>query len=285
MKDLGLRLSTKKSVLSPVQKTTYLGVVWDLTTMQAHLSPASIESIVKRVRESQSLTVKLFQKLLGLMASASNVITFGTRDPWFRTTGFSPRGNPFHMIKVMRRCLRGLRHVEETMFPVTRPCVGGSMSSRNANDGCLPHRLGSGHVGLLCPRSVGRSPSHVAHKLAGDAGSFSSVETLSPRPERPSCASTHRQYVGGFLHQQPESEFWNWIKGLIFKCLLAGGSALAPPLQAGAPDPPVGLLSSSTLNVYMATIAAHHSPVCDQYLGRNQLVTRLHQGIRRLRWF
>ncbi len=33
MKDLGLRLKTKKSVLPPVQRTTYLGVVWDSTTM------------------------------------------------------------------------------------------------------------------------------------------------------------------------------------------------------------------------------------------------------------
>ncbi len=40
-----------------------------------------------------------------------------------------------------------------------------------------------------------------------DAGSFSSVETLSPRAEMPSCASTHRQYVDGVLHQHPESEF------------------------------------------------------------------------------
>ncbi len=76
MKDLGLRLNAKKSVLPPVLRTTCLGVVWDSTTMQARLSPARIESIlvtVKRVREGQSLTVKLFQKLLGLMAATSNV--------------------------------------------------------------------------------------------------------------------------------------------------------------------------------------------------------------------
>ncbi len=73
MKELGLRLNAKKSVLSPLQRTTYLGVVWDSTTMQACLSPARIESIltaVARVREGRSLTVKQFQKLLGLMAAA-----------------------------------------------------------------------------------------------------------------------------------------------------------------------------------------------------------------------
>ncbi|KAI2653857.1 Transposon Ty3-G Gag-Pol polyprotein [Labeo rohita] len=97
MKALGLRLNAKKSVLSPLQRTTYLGVVWDSTTMQARLSPARIESIltaVKRVKEGQSLTVKRFQQLLGLMAAASNVIPFGLLymrplQWWLKTKGFS----------------------------------------------------------------------------------------------------------------------------------------------------------------------------------------------------
>ncbi len=101
MKELGLRLNVKKSVLSPSQRTTYLGVVWDSTTMQAWLSPARIESIlttVRRVREGLSLTVKQFQILLGLMAVASNVIPFGLLymrplQWWLKSKGFSPRGN------------------------------------------------------------------------------------------------------------------------------------------------------------------------------------------------
>lgn len=36
-------LITKKSVLSLAQKTTCLGVVWDLVTMQAQLSPACVD--------------------------------------------------------------------------------------------------------------------------------------------------------------------------------------------------------------------------------------------------
>ncbi len=84
--------------------------------MQARLSPARIESIlatVKRVREGQSLTGSSFRDLLGLMAAASNVIPFGLLymrplQWWLRTTGFSPRVNPFRIIKVTRRCLRAL---------------------------------------------------------------------------------------------------------------------------------------------------------------------------------
>ncbi|KAI2654549.1 Gag-Pol polyprotein [Labeo rohita] len=116
MKELGLRVNDKKSVLSPSQRTTYLGVVWDSSMMQARLSPARIELIlaaVARVRKGRSLTVKQFQQLLGLMAAASNVIPFGLLymrplQWWLRTKGFSPRGNPFRMIKVTRQSLCAL---------------------------------------------------------------------------------------------------------------------------------------------------------------------------------
>ncbi len=80
IRSLGLRLNTKKSVLSPAQRTTFLGVVWDSTTMWAQLSPACIESIlvkVSRIKLGHAITVKQFQRLLGLMAAASNVIPFG----------------------------------------------------------------------------------------------------------------------------------------------------------------------------------------------------------------
>ncbi|KAL0183578.1 hypothetical protein M9458_019274, partial [Cirrhinus mrigala] len=132
MKELGLRLNAKKSVLSPLQRTTYLGVVWDSTTMQARLSPARIESIltaVTRVKEGQSLTVKQFQRLLGLMAAASNVVPFGLLymrplQWWLRTKGFSPRGNPFRMIKVTRRCLRALDMWKKPWFLSQGPVLG-----------------------------------------------------------------------------------------------------------------------------------------------------------------
>ncbi|KAI2644504.1 Transposon Ty3-G Gag-Pol polyprotein [Labeo rohita] len=132
MKALGLRLNAKKSVLSPSQRTTYLGVVWDSTTMQARLSPARIESIlaaVKRVKEGRSLTVKQFQQLLGLMAAASNVIPFGLLymrplQWWLKAKGFSPRGNPLRMIKVTRRGLRALDMWRKPWFLNQGPVLG-----------------------------------------------------------------------------------------------------------------------------------------------------------------
>ncbi len=92
--------------VSPVQRTTYLGV--DPTMMQAHMSPARIESIltsVKRVREGQSLTV--------------NDVSCVQRDTFWpavhetpivvaQDQGVLPRGNPLCMIKVTQRCLCAL---------------------------------------------------------------------------------------------------------------------------------------------------------------------------------
>ncbi|KAI2648847.1 hypothetical protein H4Q32_019991 [Labeo rohita] len=179
MKVLGLRLNAKKSVLSPLQRTTYLGVVWDLTTMQAHLSPARIESILTaavRVRKGRSLTVKQFQ-LLGLMAAVSNVIPFGllyTRPLqwWLRTNG-SPQGETHfthqgHAVRWMRPSLVG-----ERSWTATLPMVCG-----------------------VTAVSLGIS-------LPGDAGRVSGSETLPPRPKRPPCAGAHRQHSGGLLHQPP----------------------------------------------------------------------------------
>ncbi len=134
MEKLGLRLNAKKSVLSPLQRTTFLGVIWDSTSMQARLLPARIESIlsaVKRIRLGQSLTVRQFQRLLGLMAAASNVIPVGLLHMrplqwWLRTKGFSPRGNPFRMIKVTRRCLRALVMWKKPWFLSQGPMLGAS---------------------------------------------------------------------------------------------------------------------------------------------------------------
>ncbi|KAL0189055.1 hypothetical protein M9458_014602, partial [Cirrhinus mrigala] len=50
-----------------------------------------------------------------------------------------------------------------------------SLSPRNASDGRVSHRLGCGHEWPPRPRSVERSPSHLAHQLPGDAGRVSSA--------------------------------------------------------------------------------------------------------------
>ncbi|CAM4515709.1 unnamed protein product [Leuciscus chuanchicus] len=133
------------------ERTTFLGVVWDSVSMQARLSSPRFDSIlaaVKSVKLGQLLTVKQFQRLLDLMAAASNGIPFGLLHMrplqwWLRTRWFFPEGQPISHNQghaVMPTCLG---YVEETLVPVPGPSVGSSLSSQTANDGCFPHGLGS----------------------------------------------------------------------------------------------------------------------------------------------
>ncbi len=98
-----------------------------------------------------------------------------------------------------------LRHVETTLVLVSWPGAGTSVSPCDASDGRVPHWLEISHGWQPCPRSVEWSPSHMAYQLAGDTGSISDSETLSPRPKRSSCVGAHRQHNGGLLHKPPRS--------------------------------------------------------------------------------
>ncbi len=201
----------KKSVLSPVHvrilqymwpHLTSVGVVWDSTTVQACLSPAQIESIlmaVQRVREGQSLTVKQYRKLLGLMAAASNVIPFGLLymrplQWWLRTKGFSPRENPFRMIKVT---------CGGTLVPVTRPSAGGFLVVAYANDGCLPHGLGSGSWVAAPPRVYGEVTISCGTWISWRCWPCCRLwNTFSQTWEAIMCWFTSRQQSSGLLYQQ-----------------------------------------------------------------------------------
>ncbi|XDV17386.1 hypothetical protein PO909_023251 [Leuciscus waleckii] len=135
----------------------------------------TIVSCTDRVHPGHGDQYKAFQRVLGLMAAASNVIPFGLLHMkalqwWLKTKGFSQKGNPFHMIRVTRRCLRSLSMSKKSLVSVPRPRAGIVMSPESRFDRCLPHGLGRGH---------------------GWQGS----EELPPRPQ----GSPRRQCVGDLL--------------------------------------------------------------------------------------
>ncbi|KAI2666023.1 Transposon Ty3-I Gag-Pol polyprotein [Labeo rohita] len=145
LRSLGLRLNAKKSVLSPAQRTTYLGVVWDSITMQAQLSPARVESILntlKNIKLGHKVTLHYFQRVLGLMAAASTVIPLGLLHMrpfqlWLRARGFHPRANPQRQIRVTRQGLRTLsmwfRPRFLTLGPTLGPCCRRKMLTTDAS--------------------------------------------------------------------------------------------------------------------------------------------------------
>ncbi len=139
-------LNTKKSVLSQLQRTTYLGVVWNSTTMQARLSPARIESILSAVKRER-------RPVTHCKAVSETIVSDGScvqRDTFWpavhealavvaQDQRLFLEGQPISHNQGHVMMLTGLTHVEETMVPVTRPSVGGSLSSCNSNNWCLPY--------------------------------------------------------------------------------------------------------------------------------------------------
>ncbi len=80
LESLGLCVNRQKSVLTPSQSITYLGVCLDSMERRAHLSrerAVAILSALCHYRQGSSVQLKKFQRLLGLMAVASAVCHLG----------------------------------------------------------------------------------------------------------------------------------------------------------------------------------------------------------------
>jgi len=204
------------------QRTTFLGVVWDSITMRAQLSHNRIESIlamVSRIKLGHTITLKQFQRLLGLMAAASNVIFFGLlymrplqSFPREETLSFDQGHMPMPSCPV---------HMEETLVSVPRPSIGSVMPPKNRFHRLIPYGLGHGHGWPLCERSVAGPAFLMAHNLSGNARGLQGSEELSPRSQRSPCPiRSDNMSVVSYLNHQ-------------------GGSEVTPSVQTGAPDPPV----------------------------------------------
>ncbi len=125
MKELGLRLSARESVLSPLQRTTYLGVVWDSTTMQARSDLVDFHSR----EESEKMRVTHCQTVSETVGSDGSCVQHDTFWPAVHETlavvaqdqRVLPKGQSASNDQGHVAMLTCLRHVEETLVPVTRP--------------------------------------------------------------------------------------------------------------------------------------------------------------------
>ncbi len=88
-----------------------------------------------------------------------------------------------------------LSHVENALVPVPGSHVGSSLTSHNSYNASL---TGWGGIMSGCSCSV-EGPSFMAHKLPGDVDRVLNMETLPPRPQRPSCACSYRKHIGGLI--------------------------------------------------------------------------------------
>ncbi len=77
---LGLRVNFAKSALSPCQRVSFLGTVLDSAHMRAVIAPEralAIQKLEATFKSDTARPLKVFQRMLGLMAAASPVLQLG----------------------------------------------------------------------------------------------------------------------------------------------------------------------------------------------------------------
>ncbi len=77
---LGLRVNFAKSALSPSQRISFLGTVLDSAHMRAVIAPEralAIQKLAATFKSDTARPLKVFQRMLGLMAAASPVLQLG----------------------------------------------------------------------------------------------------------------------------------------------------------------------------------------------------------------
>ncbi len=209
LESLGLCVNRRKSILAPSQSILYLGVCMDSLEMRARLSRervAAILSYLRHFREGSSVHLKEFQRLLGLMASASAVCHLGllhmrplqlwlkTRVPW--TAWTSGRLS----IAVTRGCIEALAPWRNPNF-FSRGVPLGLVTSRVVVT--TDARLGSGVRGDASFGAVVRASDPVAHKPIGIGSSLFSSEGVSSTTGTAACTDSHRQHVCSRVHKSP----------------------------------------------------------------------------------
>lgn len=96
---LGLRISLAKSTLSPSQSVAFLGTVINSAQIQTWLVPEhslTIQQLAVSFNLRVSLPLRVFQRMLGLMAATSSVIPLGLLKMrilqlWLKTRVFASR--------------------------------------------------------------------------------------------------------------------------------------------------------------------------------------------------
>ncbi len=114
---------------------------------------------------------------------------------WLKTKGFSPKGQSLSHDQGHAVMLTCLGNVDETLVSVPGSHVGSFMSSQDAYDRCLSHRLGSNPRGMLKSGSVEGPSSLMAHQPSGDVGCISCSKEFPSRSQGPPCARPLRQHI------------------------------------------------------------------------------------------
>ncbi|XDV22692.1 hypothetical protein PO909_027538 [Leuciscus waleckii] len=260
---LGLRVNWEKSKLCPVQRISFLVMEIDSVAMCAQLTSERAQSLLTCLRQFEgksAVPVKLFQRLLGHMASAAAVTLLGL----------------FHMrplqLWLRDRVLRwawqhGTLRVPGPIAPRTSTPRDSISLAYSSEEG--PAFSGTGHPVAPSSRSLepprvapGRDEVGLSTLPPAVVATITSARALSTRH---AYAFKWNLFVNWCSSKQQEPK----------KCpICVVLSFLQEWLERR--------LSPSTLKVYVAAIAAHHNAVDGKSLGKHDLIIRFLRGARRL---
>ena len=124
LSSLGFRFNLKKSVLTPSQSITFIGLSLDSVTMSAQLTPDRVKAIhacLALFRRGNYVTLRDCHRLLGLMASALMAVPLGRLymrgfQRWVSSLGLDPRVHAHRRICVPVDCTLALRQWKHPYF-------------------------------------------------------------------------------------------------------------------------------------------------------------------------
>ncbi len=218
---LGLRVNFAKSALSPSQQISFLGTVIDSARMRAVLTPEHalvIQQLVASFKLGVPHPLKAFQRMLGLMASASSVLQLGLLHMWSLQYWLKLWVPPHAWrhgclcVTVSQACIAALAPWLEPSIDGTGRAPGLGLQKAGGLNRRLQLRLGECcSISGRYPSASGRNNYCYLHincleMLAVGLG-------LSARPEGTSCLSPLRQYDGGVPHK---SSGWSFLEAPLY---------------------------------------------------------------------
>ncbi|KAI2663140.1 ORF V: Enzymatic polyprotein [Labeo rohita] len=220
---LGLKVNLPKSMLHPSRKISFLGAIFDSTQLRAMVVPERallIQQLAGSFRAGARFPLKRFQRMLGLMASASPVLELGLLRMRPLQRWLKPRVPPHAWrhgrlhVNVDRACVKALAPWKDLQWYKGR-ALGFGLQKEGSHNGCLQQGLGGVVRWQPSLRPMVKGRGGISHQLLGNAGSMSRPLRLPARSEGTPRTGPLGQHDCGVLHKSP------------------GGSLLQTPLHSG----------------------------------------------------
>ncbi len=209
---LGLRVNFAKSALSPSQRISFLGTVLDSAHMRAVIAPEralAIQKLAATFKSDTARPLKVFQRMLGLMAAASPVLQLGLLRMRPLQRWLKPRvpHNAWRHgrlnIRVNQACVTALTPWKNPRWMEKGVAMGLVHTRKVVTTDASNTGWGGAVRRQTDLRPLVEDGERLPHQLLGNASSLSSLPVFPAGPNRTPCADSLRQHVRGVLYKSP----------------------------------------------------------------------------------